>query len=246
MNDVFADLGVSLPTWGLVTVLLLPALDFLHSLTPWSQRLWRDDDHRGWQQFWGTIVGIRWTQAGLAAVAFLAANGTPSAVGVVLPSIPVTVGSLGVATAFTAWYWYEATTTPAVPVADAPTDFTTTYPANRRERVLWFVSGGLSASVCEEVVYRGVTLAALLGAGLPWPVAVLAAALAFAATHGLAILNPMALAFYVGFALVMTGLVGLTGSLLPAVVLHLVNNLWQAINAFREEDPATDADTVAA
>ena len=234
---MLGEFGVELPTWAVAVVLVLPVLDFLHSLTPWSRRLWTAFDHRGWSRFWSVATGIRWVQAGVAAWMVVAVADAPlSAVGVSLPSLPVTVASAAAAVGLTAWYAYAAATEPSVPVADAPTDFTTTYPANRRERALWYAAGGVTAGVCEEFVYRGVVLAALLGVGLPWPVAVLGAALAFAATHGLAVLNPMALAFYVAFALAMTAVLAFTGSLLPAIVLHGANNLWEVISAFRDED----------
>ncbi|MFB6271022.1 MAG: lysostaphin resistance A-like protein [Halobacterium sp.] len=243
---LLGDLAVALPPWAVAVVLLLPVLDFLHSLTPWSRRLWTDFDHRAWSRFWSVTTTIRWTQAGVAVAVLALADVPLAAVGVRLPSPAVTMVSVAAAVGITAWYVYAAATEPSIPVADAPTDFTTTYPADRRERALWFVSGGVTAGVCEEFVYRGVALGALLGLGVPWPVAVLGAAVAFAATHGLAVLNPVALAFYVAFALVMTAVVALSGSLLPAVVLHGAVNLWEVIGSFRDDDLPPDADTAAA
>lgn len=238
--------AVDFPTWAVVALLALPVLDFLHSLTPWSRRLWTQFDHEPWSRFWGVATGIRWVQAAAAGWLVVAVADAPlSAVGVRLPSLPVTVGSAALAVGLTAWYAYAAATEPSVPVADAPTDFTTTYPANRRERALWYVAGGVTAGVCEEFIYRGVVLAALLGLGLPWPVAVLGAALAFAATHSLAVLNPVALAFYVAVALVLTAVVALAGSLLPAIVLHGANNLWDVVSAFREAGLPASGDAAA-
>lgn len=233
---MFADGAVAFPTWAVVVLLALPVFDFLHSLTPWSRRLWTAFDHRAWSRFWSVVTGVRWVQAAVAGWLVVAVADVPlSSVGVRLPSLPVTVACVVAAVGLTAWYANAAAREPSVPVADAPTDFTTTYPANGRERVLWYVSGCVTASVCEEFVYRGVVLTALLGLGVPWPVAVGGAALAFAATHGLAVLNSMALGFYLAFALVMTGVVALTGSLLPAIVLHGANNVWQALEVFRDD-----------
>jgi len=241
---VLADLAVDgLPAWAVVVLLGLPALDLLHSFTPWSRRLWTDFDHRAWARYWSVVVGIRWLQVAVAGWLVVGVAGVPlSAIGVRLPSLAVTGASVAAAVALSAWYAYVATVEPSVPVADAPMDFTTTYPANGRERALWYVAGGVTGGICEEFVYRGAVLAALFGLGLPWPAAVLGAALAFAAAHGLAVLNPVALAFYVGFALVMTGILALTGSLLPAIALHGAYNLLAAIVDLRDDDLPESAD----
>ncbi|WP_135821861.1 CPBP family intramembrane glutamic endopeptidase [Halostella litorea] len=215
----------SLPAWGVALVLGLPLLDVVHSFTPWSRRLWTDHDHRAWTAYWSASVVLRWAQAGVAVAVLVAADASLATVGVRTPSTAVTAASAGLALVAAAWYGYVALRTPAVPRADAPTDYTTTYPADGYERALWFLAGGVTASVCEEFLYRGVAVAGLLGLGLPWPAAVLGAALAFALSHGLAVLNPLVLAFYVAIALGMTGVVAVTGSLLPAVAVHATINL---------------------
>lgn len=54
--------AVDFPTWAVVARLALPALDFLHSLTPWSRRLWTQFDHEPWSRYWSVVAGIRWVQ----------------------------------------------------------------------------------------------------------------------------------------------------------------------------------------
>ena len=237
---MFGDLSASIPAWGVVVVLALPALDLLHSLTPWSKRLWVDHDHEAWATFWSVATVLRWVQAGVAVAVLAVADVSLAAVGLQPPSTPVLAGSALLAVGSVAWYGVVVLRTPAVPRADAPTDFETTYPADVRERVLWLISGGLTAGVCEEFVYRGVALVGLLGLGLPWPVAVLGSALAFAFAHGLAVVNPVAVAFYVVFALLMTGVVAATGSLLPAMAAHAAWNLGGVARSLETTTPARE------
>ncbi|MFB6072901.1 MAG: type II CAAX prenyl endopeptidase Rce1 family protein [Halobacterium sp.] len=236
-----SEFGVAMPAWSVAVVLALPALDVAHSFTPWSKRLWVDFDHGAWTRFWSVATAIRWVQAGVAALLVARSDAPLAAVGLRLPSLPVTAGSLLVAVGAAAWYGRQASRAPTVPVEAAPTDFATTYPANARERALWFVSGGVTAGVCEEFVYRGVALAGVLGLGAGWPVATLVAALAFAAAHGLAVLNPAAVAYYVAFAAGMTVLVALTGSLLPGMAVHGAWNLAEAGRSLADEAPTGDA-----
>lgn len=237
-----ADLAVDLPLWAVAAVLVLPALDMLHSFTAWSNRLWTDHDHRAWQRFWSVSAGLRWLQAGLAT-AVLVVHGVPlSAVGVRFPATPILAASALLGLAAVVVYAVVAARTPSVPVAAAPTDYTTTFPTNARERALWLVAGGVTAGVCEEFLYRGVALAGLLGLGFGWPVAVAVAALSFAASHGLAVLNPFAVAMYVAFALVQSGVVLYTGSLLPAIALHGAWNLLEVARTLADEgSEAADA-----
>jgi membrane protease YdiL (CAAX protease family) len=239
---VVGDLGVALPAWLVAALVALPVLDVLHSFSPWSHRLWVEQDHTAWTTFWSTVVGLRWTQTAVAGVVLATVDAPLADVGLRLPSTPVLAGSLLLAAAAAAGYVVVATRTPTVPPSDAPNDISTTYPANRRERVLWFVAGGLTAGVCEEFVYRGAVFAALLGAGLGLPAAAVVAALSFAASHGFAVLNPVALAIYVGYALAATGIVVATGSLLPAMAVHAAWNLVAATRDLRNEAPeVTDA-----
>ena len=95
-------------------------------------------------------------------------------------------------------------------------------PRTPRERVLWALACVL-AGVAEETAYRGVGMATLWYAlGNPWASALILAA-AFAVAHaaqgwksGLAVF---------GIALVMHALVQLTGSLLPAMLVHAAYDL---------------------
>lgn len=228
-------MAADLPTWAVAVVLVLPALDMLHSFTPWSNRLWVDHDHRAWQRFWSIATGLRLLQAGLTAAVLVVHDVPLSAVGVRLPATPILAASVLLGLVAVVAYAVVAARTPSVPVAEAPTDYTTTFPANAPERTLWFVSGGLTAPVCEEFVYRGVALAGLLGLGVGWPIAVAVAALSFAASHGLAVLNPIAVAMYVAFALAFTAVVLSTGSLLPAIVLHCAWNLLEVARTLDDE-----------
>jgi len=92
-------------------------------------------------------------------------------------------------------------------------------PRNSREWVAW-IALVLVASVSEEVVYRGVTMSILwYSLGNPW-IAALISALAFAAAHWPQGLKSGVMIFAV--ALVMHGLVAITGTLLLAMIVHAI------------------------
>lgn len=82
-----------------------------------------------------------------------------------------------------------------------------------------YVALCLLAPLAEEMVFRGAILRALLGSYRPW-LAILVSALFFSAVHA----NPaqMPHAFFIG--LLMGWIYWRTGSILPCVALHWVNN----------------------
>lgn len=85
------------------------------------------------------------------------------------------------------------------------------------DRMLWGITV-LTASVCEEVAFRGVGVTLLSDlTGARW-LAVLLCALAFGATH--AIQGWKAGVIVVGIALILQALVSVTGSLVPAMIVH--------------------------
>jgi membrane protease YdiL (CAAX protease family) len=237
---MIGDLSISLPLWGVVAVVALPLFDLLHSFTPWSRHLWQDHDHTAWATYWSINVGIRWLQTGIVVAVLVAAEASFSAVGVRLPSMPVTGGSLLVVLVGVTWYGYVAASAPTVPRPQAPTEYTTQYPADAEERGL-FLAVSFTAGICEEFVFRGVVFAALVGLGAWWPIAAIVAAVAFAFSHGLAVLNPIASGLYVTMALAMTAIVIVTGSLLPAVAIHVAWNLASVANDLQDAAPESTA-----
>lgn len=81
----------------------------------------------------------------------------------------------------------------------------------------------IAAGVCEEVAYRGVLVAILEWTLDAWLPAVLLSALVFALAHATQGPKPMVAVAAIG--LLMSGLVHHTGSLLVAMVVHMVYDL---------------------
>jgi len=110
------------------------------------------------------------------------------------------------------------------PAPPTPGDFEALVPRTHRER-RWFAAVAVTAGVCEEILYRGVLLA---GASLLLPGAPLwALALGLAAVFGLAHLyqGPSGVAATAAVGAMLGVLVAVTGSLLPAIVLHALMDL---------------------
>jgi len=105
-----------------------------------------------------------------------------------------------------------------------------------------FVLAVLAAAVTEEIAYRGVGVAILTfwsGSAL---LAVLVCSAAFAVAHSLQ--GWKSVVIILGFAFVMHALVAVTGSLVPAMVVHLVYDLAAGIAIARKAvslDRAADA-----
>ncbi|MCA9753473.1 MAG: CPBP family intramembrane metalloprotease [Gemmatimonadetes bacterium] len=100
-----------------------------------------------------------------------------------------------------------------------------------------FSALAITAGICEEILYRGF-LVAWLQAYLPLAAALVVAALVFGLAH--AYQGPSGIAKTTGVALVMSGLVVLTGSLVPAMLVHAVMDLTSGILArhvLEEEGP---------
>jgi membrane protease YdiL (CAAX protease family) len=103
-----------------------------------------------------------------------------------------------------------------------------------RSAVEWSVWSlvALAAAVAEEIAYRGVGVALLTWWSGRMSVAVLACAAAFAIAHALQGWKSAAVIF--GFALVMHALVAATGSLVPAMAVHLAYDLAAGIAIARQ------------
>ncbi|HYV20388.1 MAG TPA: CPBP family intramembrane glutamic endopeptidase [Verrucomicrobiae bacterium] len=95
-----------------------------------------------------------------------------------------------------------------------------------------FVLAALAAAVAEEIAYRGVGVAILTWWSGQAIVAVLVCSAAFAIAHSLQ--GWKSATVILGFALVMHALVAVTGSLVPAMAVHLVYDLAAGIAIARK------------
>lgn len=196
---------LALPAWQVAVLLVAVPVTYQVAsvLTPWALGLWRDEDRTHFVPFWGSMAVLHWLSVSVATY-FLWSEGYALAdVGLSLPSqwwvtgATAVVGLAGLAT------YYDGVLDREPLAADAFTEKQTIglVPATNRERGFMLLVGGVTAGFCEELVYRGVGLTALVGLGASLPVAVVATSVAFAAAFVL------------------------TGSLVPGMVLHGATNL---------------------
>ena len=110
-------------------------------------------------------------------------------------------------------------------------------PRTPRER-RWYTGVAITAGVCEEVLYRGLLLvvATLLAPGLPQWLLALAVAAAFGLAH--VYQGPAGVAVTTTMGAVLGLLVVATGSLLPAVLLHVAADLRVLLLMPRAAAPA--------
>lgn len=106
-------------------------------------------------------------------------------------------------------------------------------PRNGREWILWTVVV-LAAGVSEEVAYRGVGMAILTYTlGNAW-IAALISAIAFAVAHSVQGWKSGVIIFLI--AVVMHGLVALTGTLILAMAVHILYDLVAGVLISRDAD----------
>ena len=96
----------------------------------------------------------------------------------------------------------------------------------------WLVA--VMAAIAEEIAYRGVGVAVLGYATGNLLVAVFVCAFAFAVAHALQGVKSAVVIFF--FALVMHGLVQMTGTLVPAMAVHLTYDVIAAMSIAREAE----------
>ena len=104
---------------------------------------------------------------------------------------------------------------------------------------LGLIAGGILAPIVEEIVFRGVLVGGLLRMRLkPW-VAIVLSALVFALFHG-------TYTQFVGttiFGIICGWLYWRTKSLLPGILIHIINNSTAFVIAAFSEDPNADLPT---
>lgn len=219
--------GVSFPLWQVAFLLVgLPILYLLDStLTPWALGLWRDGDTDYYVPFWASVGVLHWAAAAGAVTVLLDGGHSLPTVGVERPdewwaTAGVTlVGLVAVAA-------YVRDVVDAEPLtAGALGDERGLIPATTRERALMFGVAGVTAGICEEFLFRGVGIAALLGLGWPLWGAVAGTSVSFVFIHGPAAFDPRAFVSYAGFGAAFAAVYLLSGSLLPGMVLHGAANL---------------------
>jgi membrane protease YdiL (CAAX protease family) len=93
----------------------------------------------------------------------------------------------------------------------------------------WFIALSLTAGVCEEILCRGYLMWALF-ACLNVPLAVIAGAVIFGVEHVYQGVRGVVKTGVVG--LMMIGVVWLTGSLIPAMVIHAMFNVTTGVLAY--------------
>jgi uncharacterized protein len=117
------------------------------------------------------------------------------------------------------WWWRTARRGEPVP---RPPRLDVLVPATRAER-RWAWAVAISAGICEELVFRGLLIAAGIAAGLPPIVAALASSVLFGMAH--LYQGRLGMLLTTGTGLAMTYFVLPTGSLLFPIVLHILVDL---------------------
>lgn len=210
-----------IPRWQIAAILVgFPALFMANSFTPWSKQLFGGDQN-AWLPFWGSTLVLWWASVAAAVVVMRRNGWTLRDAGIDLDrkrrgvalAIVVALGAIAVALreSFGTLHAFGISR-----LVDAWSE--TAKPHTAGQRVLWILFGVISAAVCEEFVFRGFGFHALRSREMRVGLAAVLASLAWIGVHGLG--GVFGFPMYAGYAVVLTGLVVVTGSLVPSMAVH--------------------------
>lgn len=226
--------SLRLPVWQIGLVLVgFPLLYVLNSFAPWSVRLFGGGNRAAFFPFFASILTLHWLSAATVLLLLHRAGASPAQLGLrvsgkrglALAGKLVIVGVVVVAVRELTGY------------AAARPHALVFFPRGFAEN-LFFVLAAISAGFCEELVYRGFGITALVGRGLRiWQAAILSS-FSFVFIHGLGGLYAFPVFFaggllYAGIYLGQVGGVGPRGmvkptgrsNLLPPMVIHAVGDM---------------------
>ena len=189
-------LVISIPTWQIVLVLLLPALYLVNARMPWALGLWGDHDRSYYYAFWLSIVCL---YAISGSVVFYFMNRS----GVTMRDIGFRMSrksSLFIIASLLALGLLAVTFRTAMPYEST---WQTGWPVTTPERLFW-IPVYICAGFFEELVYRGFAISALRGKGIATWLVVLISSIAFCLIHGGAtwLLSGITLLLGIMFALI--------------------------------------------
>ena len=173
--------SLRLPLWQIGLVLVgFPLLYLLNSFAPWSVRLFGRGERAAFFPFFASILTLHWLSAATVLLLLRRAGASPAQLGLrvsgqralALAGKLVIVGVVVVAVRELAGY---AAARPRALVF---------FPRGFTEN-LFFVTAAISAGFCEELVYRGFGITALVGRGLRIWQAVILSSFSFVFIHGL-------------------------------------------------------------
>jgi len=173
--------SLRLPVWQIGLVLVgFPLLYLLNSFAPWSVRLFGRGDRAAFVPFFASILTLHWLSAATVLLLLRRANASLAQLGLrvsgkralVLAGKVVTVGVVVVAVRALAGY-------------DAARPHVLVFFPKGFAENLFFVPVAISAGFCEELVYRGFGIRALVGRGLRIWQAVILSSFSFVFIHGL-------------------------------------------------------------
>lgn len=225
---------LSLPAPMVLLVLSIPIAYVGNGFTPWAKGLWARGDRSYYVSFWASVSTLHWVSAGLVVELLSANNHTLADVGLGVPSPTILASTAVVAALAVGGYVVVVLRSAPIPrdVLDMPRHGA--IPATTPQRVLYLGSSVVSAAVCEELVYRGVAISALVGLGVHPLVAVAVASLSFVFVHGIApIRKPPLFVVYFIVGAFFSSVFLLSGSLIVAMVVHGAVNATQAIHTTR-------------
>jgi membrane protease YdiL (CAAX protease family) len=206
--------SLRLPVWQIGLVLIgFPLLYVLNSFAPWSVRLFSRGERAAFFPFFASILTLHWLSAATVLLLLRRAGASPAQLGLRVSSKRalaianklLIVGVVIVAARGLAGY--------SAPRPHALGFFPRGFAEN-----LFFVPTAISAGFCEELVYRGFGITALVGRGLRIWQAVILSSCSFVFIHGLGGLY----AFPVFFAggLLYAHLYLSRGNLLRPMIIH--------------------------
>ena len=211
-----------IPRWQIAAILIgFPALFMANSFTPWSRALFGEGDVAAWPMFWTTVFALWWGSVAAAVVVMRRHGWTLRDVGIdltdrrrlIMIGATVAVGAAAVLVRETVGRMEAFGVDNLVDLWSAAAK-----PHTAGQRMVWILVGVVSAAFTEEFVYRGFGLHTLRSRGVGVGAAAVLASLSWIGVHGLG--GVFGFPMYAFYAVILTGLVLKTRSLVPSIAVH--------------------------
>lgn len=226
------SLSLSPPVVAGVLV-VLPILYQLNArITPWESFSDRVDGR--YLQFWGANTVLHWGTAAVVVGLLLQSGSGIKAIGLSLPAKGKIIGLVVIYSLFLGIYYWGV-------IANGPIDegLMGQYqdgwtPATPRQQLISIFTLSVTPGICEEIVYRGFAITALLSFGYSPVVATAVSTIPFILLHGKAAFSSVGLfGKYAVLGIVFAAIYLQTGSLWPGIVAHASYNLMATVQAVR-------------
>jgi len=220
--------------WQIAIILLLPCLYFINGYLPWSRGLWVDNDHGFFIPFFTSVIVLHCTGLLLAFYFLRSNNLTLKDIGYTLNAKNTFIFIASYLCLGALVYFFTDAGLQHVKIdPDKLPRLGQFFPRTSAERIFWIFMA-FTAGFCEEFIYRGFGISALVLRGVNKSLAVLITAISFTLMHAQsAVSSVSAFSTYLFMGLLFGGIFLWTKKLWIPMLLHMLFDLTAMMAIFK-------------